>query len=353
MLVLLRHKSREIVKSVIGFLKVSVSAMPHEMLRAELQHVVNGLLMWAGESKNRFRLKIKTIFERLVDKFGGQTVLELVPQDDRKLIEHIVKMKERSKVHEHRRKQEAREANVTGVGNATKAAVEAAVRAQFSRKRRARPGDEESDDDVDADPNNNNDDGRRARKDVRRHRKQVSTDQWIQDDNGSGSMDLLNTAEMARRLRTSEPQGPGRRRDGDGFKLTADGRIIVEDDSRRRGGRGLDASDSDGEDGGVPESALGSWTRESAQTGGVRGASLAMVARRRREREAGRSQKHAGDRFKAKKASGDVKKKGDRVEPYAYVQLDSRSTTKKGQQANLAKFSKHRNPKAGKGKKRR
>lgn len=69
------------------------------------------------------------------------------------------------------------------------------------------------------------------------------------------------------------------------------------------------------------------------------------------QRMAGRAQKDAGDRFKAKKAKGDVKKNGS-LEPYAYIKLDGRATTKKGQKDNLAKFSKHRNPKAGKGRKR-
>jgi len=60
-LLLMREKSREVVKSVIGFIKVAVSALPHETLQQELPHVVQSLMLWAGESKNRFRLKIKVI----------------------------------------------------------------------------------------------------------------------------------------------------------------------------------------------------------------------------------------------------------------------------------------------------
>ena len=58
-LLLMREKSREVVKSVIGFIKVAVSALPQEQLKVELRHIVQALLLWAGESKNRFRLKIK------------------------------------------------------------------------------------------------------------------------------------------------------------------------------------------------------------------------------------------------------------------------------------------------------
>ncbi len=57
-LLLLREKSREVVKAVIGFVKVAVSAMRDDALREELPHIVRGLLLWAGESKNRFRLKV-------------------------------------------------------------------------------------------------------------------------------------------------------------------------------------------------------------------------------------------------------------------------------------------------------
>ena len=77
-LLLMREKSREVVKSVIGFIKVAVSALPLPQLTAELPRVVQGLMLWAGESKNRFRLRIRAIFERLVHKFGGDAVLALV-----------------------------------------------------------------------------------------------------------------------------------------------------------------------------------------------------------------------------------------------------------------------------------
>jgi hypothetical protein len=40
---------------------------------------------------------VRAIFERLVSKFGGDTVLALVPESDKALVNHIVKTKERSK----------------------------------------------------------------------------------------------------------------------------------------------------------------------------------------------------------------------------------------------------------------
>jgi len=175
--------------------------------------------------------------------------VNLVPVSDRPLITHIVKMKERSRVHAANEKK-ARQ-HQTGGPNSTKAAVEAAVRAQFSRKRRARVGEEqESDSDADDDT-----DGAVAKRGRRTGKsdERISSKQYIRDDNGANAddMDLLNTAQMARRLRTSQPNVArrGGKVDEDGFAISLDGKLIVPDDRKNRGGN------SDDEDG--PESALG------------------------------------------------------------------------------------------------
>jgi len=44
---LLQHKAREVLKPVIGFMKVAVVCMPHELLMTHLQEIVRPILMHA------------------------------------------------------------------------------------------------------------------------------------------------------------------------------------------------------------------------------------------------------------------------------------------------------------------
>lgn len=94
-LMLLHEKAREVIKSVIGFMKLGIAMLPKEELRAFLPDIINGLLVWIGESKNRFRAKTRIILIKLCRKYGYEQIAELVPEEDRALIKHIKKTKER------------------------------------------------------------------------------------------------------------------------------------------------------------------------------------------------------------------------------------------------------------------
>jgi ribosomal RNA-processing protein 12 len=94
-LMLLHEKAREVIKSVIGFMKLGIAMLPKEQLEEYLSDIINGLLVWIGESKNRFRAKTRIILIKLCRKYGYERIAELVPEEDRALIKHIKKTKER------------------------------------------------------------------------------------------------------------------------------------------------------------------------------------------------------------------------------------------------------------------
>jgi ribosomal RNA-processing protein 12 len=54
-------------------------------------------MIWEPHTKNQFRAKIRGIFEKLVQKFGAEKMLKLIPESDKALVQHISKMLERSK----------------------------------------------------------------------------------------------------------------------------------------------------------------------------------------------------------------------------------------------------------------
>lgn len=102
----LTSNNREIVKSVLGFVKVVVISLPRELVEPRLETLLPNLMVWSHEHKGHFRAKVKHIIERMVRRFGVEIVMKHCPEDDRKLINNIRKTKERSK----RKKEAAKEA---------------------------------------------------------------------------------------------------------------------------------------------------------------------------------------------------------------------------------------------------
>lgn len=58
-LMLLRSKNREVVKAVLGFVKVAVLRTPEEALRPFVGDILTAVLLWADDSKNRFKAKVR------------------------------------------------------------------------------------------------------------------------------------------------------------------------------------------------------------------------------------------------------------------------------------------------------
>jgi ribosomal RNA-processing protein 12 len=95
--VFLTSKSREIARSAIGFIKVALVTLPKKVMIGRLDKLIPNLMVWSHETKGHFRVKVKTLMERMIRRFGYDTVLQYTPEDDRKLIINIRKTRERRK----------------------------------------------------------------------------------------------------------------------------------------------------------------------------------------------------------------------------------------------------------------
>ena len=91
----LASNNREIVRSVLGFVKVAVISLPERIMRPRLRTLVPGLLGWSREHKARFRAKVKHVFERLMRRFGAEVVEEFTPEADRRFVVNVRKGRER------------------------------------------------------------------------------------------------------------------------------------------------------------------------------------------------------------------------------------------------------------------
>lgn len=103
--IFLQNPNREIVQSVLGFVKVEVITLPESLIRPRLNTLLSNLMVWSHEHKAHFKAKVKHIVERMVRKFGAVEVERACPAEDRKLIANIRKTREQRK----RKKQQAEE----------------------------------------------------------------------------------------------------------------------------------------------------------------------------------------------------------------------------------------------------
>lgn len=103
--IFLQNPNREIVQSVLGFVKVEVLTLPEALIRPRLQNLLKNLMVWSHEHKAHFKAKVKHIVERLVRKFGAEDIERACPPEDRKLIVNIRKTREQRK----KKKQQAEE----------------------------------------------------------------------------------------------------------------------------------------------------------------------------------------------------------------------------------------------------
>jgi ribosomal RNA-processing protein 12 len=109
--IFLQNPNREIVQSVLGFVKVEVISLPESVVRPRLITLLSHLMVWSHEHKARFKSKVKHIVERLIRKFGIEEVERACPVEDRKLITNIRKTREQRK----KKKQQAEEGDETQI----------------------------------------------------------------------------------------------------------------------------------------------------------------------------------------------------------------------------------------------
>ncbi|KAH3681872.1 hypothetical protein WICPIJ_007178 [Wickerhamomyces pijperi] len=93
----LTSNSREIVRSTIGFVKIAAISLPEEIVKPSLRELLANLLRWSHEHTGHFKSKVKHIIERLIRRFGFETIEEYFPEEDKKLLTNIRKSKARAK----------------------------------------------------------------------------------------------------------------------------------------------------------------------------------------------------------------------------------------------------------------
>ncbi|CAI5703518.1 unnamed protein product [Peronospora effusa] len=306
-LMLLHEKAREVIKSVIGFMKLGIAVLPKDQLEQFLPDIINGLLVWIGESKNRFRAKTRIILIKLCRKFGYEHVAALVPEEDRALIRHIKKTKER----EYKKKSEL--------------AVEAA-------ERRAAKKNRDTFEEFMADSADEGDDDEAAAMQVLKRKKDLHKKnkggKVIREDEDD-IMDFLDDNAAVKNIFVAQKGGPVDDESEDEFQMTKDGRMIIlggENDDDMKGGS---TNDDD-------EEKIKQDVASQLQRMGLNKNKNDKNGRFKRKRGGG-DDVSSGREYRAKKAGGDLKKKG-KLEPYAYIPLDPKLMAKRHKREAVTRY---------------
>lgn len=223
----LTSSNREIVRSVLGFVKVAVVVLPDETLRPRLASLVPNLMAWNKEHKGRLRSKVKGIIDRLVRRFGAPLLEAIVGEEDRKLVVNIRKARERSK---RKKKEGAEGEDDEGEEKATKPeSGNAFDKAVYGSDSDSSDGSDDGDSDVEVD------DQARIKGRGAAGKKKGQSTQYIREMSPEDNpLDLLGSNALAS-ISTTKPSqrflntGPGSKKKRNA-KFDADGRLILGED---------------------------------------------------------------------------------------------------------------------------
>lgn len=332
-ILLFDENSREVIKSVIGFVRVSVAALNKDQLEPLLPELVGGMMKY-NRGKGRFRAKIKIIIKKLVRYYGYEKITPLVPANDTRLLNHMRKLAERTA----RRRAANIQDGATAVG--------------------------EFDDLMDSDEDDS-DDGRTfmtgvtgftkmtmtsrksgktamsaksIAKSVRSMTKSMasmkssaSTGPRIdtRGEKGGEILDMLDP-KMSKNVRFNEEQ------DDDGF--SDDDEAMEFDDSGKLVVGGDDKIHFSNNDDDAEEERGGKRQRISKFESAKANREEAHNKKNKKNQQQKKTQQ-LGAAYKSKKAGGDVKRKDQKFEPYAFVPLDGKKYTKKARGQTVEQMS--------------
>ena len=335
-MVLFDENSREVIKSVIGFVRISVAALKPMQLEPLLPELLEGLFKY-DKGRGRFRSKIKIILKKLVKIYGYEKLSPLVPES--RLVNHMRKMDERAKRRKEALKAQGLETEddfegmmdtdeddsddgrtlMTGVTGFTRMTAKSGktLRTAAIEKSVAMSRDTKTM-------------GSKNTKLTAKLGKDVSNGPRIQKEKNGEIFDLLDPR-MSKHVHFQDTNDGDSDFDDDDdqsgiMEFDDKGRLVVHADDHQTH---VDVDINDDEDDDIENSQIKRGVKrmklskfEDAKL--ARDKSNATKSKKKKN-----NIKALGSAYKSKKSGGDVKRKGQKFEPYAYVPLDGKSYTKK------------------------
>lgn len=307
---LLASRTRDVVKSALGFIKVAVVVMDVSHLAKQVQLVMEAIGKLSDDMRRHFRMKLRNLFTKFIRKFGFELVKGLLPEEYHKVLLNIRKAEARAKRH--------------------RVLNQAAMEEEEEEEEEPTQGKGDSIEEIlaDSEDEDNEEEERSQAKEQRRLTRQRSR-VWLKDGGGDEPLNFLDPRVVQRVLATRPGLGQGKKKDH-GFKVSADGRLIIREEED------VAPAKMEEEDGAKGEDEEMADLMESMDVRSKKHQKLKHQKEADDEElemppqyQAGGSGIHRpvakkampGAEYKAKKAKGDMKRKG-RLEPYAYIPLN-------------------------------
>ncbi|KAI5277518.1 Rrp12-Like Protein [Manis pentadactyla] len=307
---LLASRTRDVVKSALGFIKVAVVVMDVAHLAKQVQLVMEAIGKLSDDMRRHFRMKLRNLFTKFIRKFGFELVKGLLPEEYHKVLLNIRKAEARAKRH--------------------RVLNQAAMEEEEEEEEEPTQGKGDSIEEIlaDSEDEDNEEEERSQAKEQRRLTRQRSR-AWLKDGGGDEPLNFLDPRVVQRVLATRPGLGQGKKKDH-GFKVSADGRLIIREEEDVAPAKMEEEDGTRGEDEEMAD------LMESMDVRSKKHQKLKHQKEADDEElemppqyQAGGSGIHRpvakkatpGAEYKAKKAKGDMKRKG-RLEPYAYIPLN-------------------------------
>jgi len=307
---LLGCNTREVCKAALGFILVLFTILDRSTLAQFTKDILDALMSWKPETRRHFRFRVKKILQRLVRKFGYDTILAMTPAEHKKQLQNIHKTENRLK-----RKKAESSKSVRGLEDDL---------GSMGLKQTKETVDEILEDSSDSDMS---DEDERDVGAAAKNRKKRSSAAWLQDSEQE-PMDLLDPS-ASHSIMAVNPEARKPKKNVS-FKTSSDGRLLISE-------AGDDSGDED-DDTKKLLSSIGISSKPSLRPKPSRQEKVAESddeddfdddTSTKMSYKPGGSGIHRdlygaatdGSKYKSKKAKGDVKKHGAH-DPYAYVPLN-------------------------------
>ncbi|XP_063048253.1 RRP12-like protein [Engraulis encrasicolus] len=305
--VLLACRTRQILKGALGFLKVMLFVLDNKTLAGHLPVMMEAIGNIKDDMRRHFRATLKSIFTKLIRKFGYELVRDMLPEEHHKVLANIRKVEARSK-----------------------------------RKKAVQDEEEESDSDADApkpkgdsiedilaESDSDMSDAEESKKSKTKKKAEPKNKKrggaWLKEGLSDEPLNFLDQTASQRVLATN-PEARARKKDH-GFKVTSDGRLVIDDEEDTKKKSNKAAPDAELEDV-LEEAGIKKKSHKRRAEEDLDDDDGMMDVESQPKYKAGGAGIHrplgarqeSGVDYRAKKGKGDVKRKG-KEDPYAYIPL--------------------------------
>eukprot|EP01025_Chloroclados_australasicus_P000483 TRINITY_DN10247_c1_g1_i1.p1 TRINITY_DN10247_c1_g1~~TRINITY_DN10247_c1_g1_i1.p1 ORF type:complete len:1294 (-),score=185.64 TRINITY_DN10247_c1_g1_i1:300-4106(-) len=327
---LLKNKDTELITSVLGFLKVIAMRAPLESLEPLLPDILKGILLYAEESKHRFKFHVRLIVQRLAKRCGYGAVEKYIPEKDRRLLSHIRQQNNR-KTRKRMLSKEGNDMELDFDVRSSRSMGKSMKRSEWGHTKVFEvEGSEEEEGEANSRGNKQSSksykSGRVSQDIVAMEDDENPID--LQEMNTKGGINIPNNQKHTEEKYTK-------------FDTDSGGKILIQEDDlsgKKRKKREIDDMDVDGEDSDEDELRNVAGIK-SSKSETSRSTKMTSFSSKSNKSKVSNKSIHSGDRYKAKKggAGGDAKGKA-KLEPYAYWKLDRRMLNKRKYKRKNAKY---------------